>query len=98
MLVFYVFFVYFQCIRCIGDEGRLLVIGFASGAIPKIPANIVLVKGFSVVGVRAGESMRRHPEYAMVRNRREKTIENGRKCMPSCWNGVQKTVAKLRRI
>jgi NADPH2:quinone reductase len=61
------FFVdFFKCIRCIGDQGRLLVIGFAGGNIPKIPANIVLVKGFSVVGVRAGESMRRHPQLAMV--------------------------------
>ncbi|PRP85310.1 alcohol dehydrogenase [Planoprotostelium fungivorum] len=54
-----------QCVRIMGDEGRLLVIGFASGRIPAVPANLPLVKGFSVVGVRAGESMRRHPEYAM---------------------------------
>ena len=31
--------------------GRLLVIGFASGTIPKFAVNLALVKGFSVVGV-----------------------------------------------
>jgi len=46
-----------KCLRCIGSEGRLLVVGFAGGDIPSVPANIVLIKGFSVVGVRAGESM-----------------------------------------
>lgn len=51
-----------KCLRCVADEGRLLVVGFASGRIPKIPANLPLVKIFSIVGVAAGESMRRHPE------------------------------------
>ena len=47
--------------RCIGWGGRLLVIGFTSGRIPTVPANIPLIKGFSVVGVRAGEYGRRDP-------------------------------------
>lgn len=47
--------------------GRLLVIGFASGEIPKIPANIPLIKGFSVVGVRSGAEMARNPKMAIVR-------------------------------
>jgi NADPH2:quinone reductase len=51
-----------QCTRCMGDQGRLLVIGFASGVIPTVPANLPLVKGYSIVGVRAGESMRRNPK------------------------------------
>jgi NADPH2:quinone reductase len=42
--------------RCIAFGGRLLVVGFASGRIPDIRANIPLIKGFSVVGVRAGSS------------------------------------------
>lgn len=54
--------VFEKCLRCVGDEGRLLVVGFASGKIPNVPANIPLIKGFSIVGVRSGESMRRHPE------------------------------------
>ena len=48
--------------RCIAFDGRLLVVGFASGRIATIPTNIPLIKGFSVVGVRAGEYGRRHPE------------------------------------
>jgi len=54
-----------QCSRIMGDGGRLLVIGFASGTIPTVPANLPLVKGYSIVGVRAGESMRRHPQLAL---------------------------------
>jgi NADPH2:quinone reductase len=37
--------------RCIAWEGRLLVIGFTSGRIPEVPANHVLLKNYSVVGV-----------------------------------------------
>lgn len=48
--------------RCIAFDGRLLVVGFTSGRIPTINANIPLIKGFSVLGVRAGEYGRRFPE------------------------------------
>ena len=48
--------------RCIAFGGRLLVMGFASGRIPKVDANRPLIKGYSVVGVRAGEYGRRWPE------------------------------------
>ncbi|MDK2762145.1 MAG: NADPH:quinone oxidoreductase family protein [Sphingopyxis sp.] len=48
--------------RCIAFGGRLLVVGFASGRIPDVSANMPLIKGFSVVGVRAGEYGRRFPE------------------------------------
>jgi len=54
-----------ELIRCMAPQGRLLIIGFASGQIPKIPANLVLVKGFDVVGVRSGFEMRRQPELAI---------------------------------
>lgn len=48
--------------RCIAFGGRLLVIGFTSGRIPSVSVNMPLIKGFSVVGVRAGEYGRRFPE------------------------------------
>lgn len=51
-----------ESVRCINWNGRLLVIGFTSGRIPSINANMPLIKGFSVVGVRAGEYGRRDPE------------------------------------
>ncbi|MFN3836072.1 MAG: zinc-binding dehydrogenase, partial [Glycocaulis sp.] len=40
----------------------LLVIGFTSGRIPSVDVNMPLIKGFSVVGVRAGEYGRRFPD------------------------------------
>jgi NADPH2:quinone reductase len=54
--------VFDESVRCIGWDGRLLVIGFADGRIPQIGVNMPLIKGFSVVGVRAGEYGRRNPE------------------------------------
>jgi NADPH2:quinone reductase len=48
--------------RSMGWGGRLLVIGFASGTIPKLPVNLTLVKGFSVVGVFWGAFTRKEPE------------------------------------
>ena len=48
--------------RCINFDGRLLIIGFTSGRIASVPTNIPLIKGFSVMGVRAGEYGRQFPE------------------------------------
>lgn len=54
--------VFDESTRCVAFGGKLLVIGFVSGRIPEIAVNIPLIKGFSVVGVRAGEYARRFPE------------------------------------
>ena len=54
--------VFDESIRCINFDGRLLVIGFTSGRIASISSNMPLIKGFSVVGVRAGEYGRKFPE------------------------------------
>jgi NADPH2:quinone reductase len=54
--------VFDESTRCIAFDGRLLVIGFTSGRIPTLAVNRALIKGFSVVGVRAGEYSRRFPE------------------------------------
>ena len=56
--------VLFQSLRCIAWGGRLLVIGFASGTIPDVPANYALLKSCSLIGVRAGEYARRDPAAA----------------------------------
>lgn len=50
-----------QSVRCMGFGGRYLVIGFTSGRIPEISVNYPLIKGFSIIGVRAGEYGRRFP-------------------------------------
>ena len=53
--------VFEQSIRCINWEGRILVIGFASGVIPNLPANLALVKNMSVVGVYWGAYRKHNP-------------------------------------
>ncbi len=53
--------VFDQSLRCINLEGRLLVIGFASGRIPQIPANLALVKNCNIVGVYWGAYAQRQP-------------------------------------
>jgi NADPH2:quinone reductase len=57
-----------ESIRCIAFDGRLLVIGFTSGRIPTISANMPLIKGFSVLGVRAGEYGRQFPDKGRENN------------------------------
>lgn len=48
--------------RSIAWRGRLLVIGFAAGEIPKLPLNLPLLKGASIVGVFWGDFTRREPQ------------------------------------
>lgn len=54
--------VFDESVRCIAFDGRLLVIGFTSGRIANVATNMPLIKGFSVVGVRAGEYGRQFPD------------------------------------
>jgi len=49
-------------LRSIAWRGRLLVVGFAAGEIPKIPLNLTLLKGCSIVGIYWGEFTRREPQ------------------------------------
>jgi NADPH2:quinone reductase len=48
-------------LRCVAWEGRVLVIGFASGRIPSAPANRLLVKNFSLLGFYWGAYYRQDP-------------------------------------
>ena len=48
--------------RSLAWRGRLLVVGFAAGDIPKLPLNLPLLKGASVVGVFWGDFARREPK------------------------------------
>ena len=54
-------------LRSTAWRGRLLVVGFATGEIPKIPLNLALLKGCSIVGVFVGEFMRRERERFAAR-------------------------------
>ena len=50
-----------QCMRCINWNGRVLVVGFVGGDIPKVPTNLVLLKNCQVVGVFYGAFSARFP-------------------------------------
>jgi NADPH2:quinone reductase len=54
--------VFDESVRCIAFGGRILIVGFTSGRIPAVSVNMPLIKGFSVIGVRAGEYGRKYPE------------------------------------
>jgi NADPH:quinone reductase len=50
--------------RAIAWGGRYLIVGFASGTIPSFLAGHAMIKGYSLIGLRAGESGRRDPALA----------------------------------
>jgi NADPH:quinone reductase len=52
-----------QALRAVNWEARMLVIGFASGRIQAVPANLILVKNISVIGVVWGAHTERHPAW-----------------------------------
>ncbi len=71
--------VFDESTRCVTFGGKLLVVGFVAGRIPEIAVNIPLIKGFSVVGVRAGEYARRFPERgAAIRDAVDTLLTEGR--------------------
>ena len=55
--------VFDQAIRAVNWEARMLIIGFASGRIQQVPANLILVKNISVVGVVYGAQTEHDPAY-----------------------------------
>jgi NADPH2:quinone reductase len=61
-----------QSLRCIAWGGRILVIGFASGKIPQIPANLLLVKNCDAIGYYWGSYRAHRPE--LVRQSYEKLL------------------------
>jgi NADPH2:quinone reductase len=75
--------VFDESVRCIAFNGRLLVVGFTSGRIPTISVNMPLIKGFSVMGVRAGEFGRQFPD-------------KGRENQAAIWEMANKGVLKPR--
>jgi NADPH2:quinone reductase len=56
-------------LRATAWNGRLLVIGFAAGEIPKIPLNLTLLKGASIMGVFWGQFTMREPTKALAQFR-----------------------------
>ena len=74
--------VFDESIRCINWGGRILVIGFSAGRISNLPVNYPLIKGFSVIGVRAGEFGRRNPELGRENIEIINTLANEGKLKP----------------
>ena len=65
--------------KCIAWEGRLLVIGFAGGQIPKLAANRILLKNISVVGLFWGNYLKHNPGLVReTQNRLNALYERGR--------------------
>ncbi|WP_339627779.1 NADPH:quinone oxidoreductase family protein [uncultured Maribacter sp.] len=58
-----------QALRAIAWNGRFLVVGFAAGKIPKIPLNLPLLKGASIVGVFWGGFAMKYPKDNMANTR-----------------------------
>jgi NADPH2:quinone reductase len=52
-----------QALRAVNWEARMLVIGFAAGRIQAVPANLILVKNISVIGVVWGAQAERDPVF-----------------------------------
>lgn len=48
-------------LRCLAWNGKLAIVGFTAGAIPAYAGNRILLKGATILGVRAGEAGRQHP-------------------------------------
>jgi NADPH2:quinone reductase len=53
---------FLQALRATRPEGRLLCIGFAGGDVPQIPANLLLVKNLSVIGLYWGGYLAFRPD------------------------------------
>jgi NADPH2:quinone reductase len=64
--------------KCIAFEGRLVVVGFTSGRIPEAPANHLLVKNYSVVGLHWGLYRKYEPAiFGQVHDELVKLVESG---------------------
>lgn len=56
-------------LRSVGWKGRYLVIGFTAGEIPRIPLNLPLLKGSSIVGVFFGSFIQHEPAHGLANTR-----------------------------
>jgi NADPH:quinone reductase len=55
-----------DCLRCLGWQGRLMIVGFAGGSIAELPSNRLLLKNAAAMGVYWGEERRRDRGLADV--------------------------------
>ena len=69
-------------LRCLAWNGKLLIVGFSAGAIPQYAANRILLRGASVIGVRAGEAGRRDPALRQRELAALAALANGGRARP----------------
>jgi NADPH2:quinone reductase len=77
--------VFDQSTRCLAWAGRLLVIGFASGRIPSIAANRILLKNISVVGVHWGNYFSEQPDLLPAVHQQLCRMYEAKKIEPIIW-------------
>jgi len=89
-----------QALRATAFNGRLLVIGFANGEIPKISLNLTLVKGVSIVGVWWGRWTNTSPdETAQDFKELISFVENGKlDIIPKNIYKIDKTAVALENF
>ena len=75
--------------RSLSWEGKLLVIGFASGSIAKIPLNLPLLKGAAIMGVFWSTFSQKHPEIARNNMKALKELYDQGKLKPSIHKTFQ---------
>jgi NADPH2:quinone reductase len=89
--------------RSIAWGGRYLVVGFANGEIPKLPLNLTLLKGASLMGVFWGEFTKRDPK-GNLKNMRQvlqwlqegkiKPLISGRYALEDAWRALDDMAAR----
>jgi NADPH2:quinone reductase len=89
--------------RSIAWGGRYLVVGFANGEIPKLPLNLTLLKGASLMGVFWGEFTKRDPK-GNLKNMRQvlqwlqegkiKPLISGRYALEDAWRALGDMAAR----
>jgi NADPH2:quinone reductase len=77
--------VFEQSLKCIAWEGRLLVIGFASGKIPELKMNRVLLKNIAVVGLFWGAYQMHDPGKVVAAHDALCELVAAGKCRPVVW-------------
>jgi NADPH2:quinone reductase len=89
-----------QAMRATSHGGRFIVIGFASGVIPKIALNLPLLKGFTIAGYEIADFERRHPQEADAnRHVLEAMVADGRVAPPiTARYPLDEAAAALRRV
>ncbi len=89
-----------KSLKVIKWGGKILIVGFASGSIPTLPINIALIKGISILGVRAGEYFRKFPDKKEPALNNLFKIANTGKITPFIYesHSLSKVIEALKKI